>query len=277
MARFRMFLLAAILMFPLAAAAQEGAMASWEDRVSQTAAQQPTWAVPAITPPSGLTQLVRADFMRLSMPIGTTTWNYGNSKGLNLVPWYRTELDVAVPPYLQHNSTAADGFGDFALLLKYRIASGNEQHGAYSLSASIGGTIPTGSYKNGSPEAALIPAIYAGKGFRRFDVQSSLSATLPAADAAKLGRALTWNVVGQFHIAKLFWPEIENSSSFFHGGANDGRKQNFIAPGIMVSKIKLGNAPGGHKALILGAAEQIATTHFHLYKHALVLSTRMAF
>lgn len=266
-----------LLGFPYGAAAQDGVFSSWQSRAQATVAEQSAWAVPVITPSSGLSQLFRSDFMELSMPTGTTTWSYGNSKGLNLIPWYKTEVDIALPPYLQHNSTAADGFGDFSMMLKFRIASGNEKSGAYSLSASLGATIPTGSYKNGSPDAALIPTIYGGKGFGNFDVQSSVSATLPTRDAAKLGQPMAWNVVGQYRIAKIFWPEIENSATFFHGGPNDGRKQNLIAPGIMVSKLKLVRAPGNHLALAFGAAEQFATTHFHLYRHDLVFSTRVAF
>lgn len=266
-----------LLSLPYSAGAQEGVLSSWESRTQKTVADQPAWAVPVIAPSSGLTQLFRTDFMRLSMPIGTTTWNYGNSKGLNLIPWYRMEVDVAVPPYLQHNSTAADGFGDFSLLIKYRIASANDKNGAYSVSASLGATMPTGNYKNGSTDAALLPTIYAGKGFGNFDVQSSVSATLPTGDTGKIGRPMVWNVVGQYRIAKIFWPEIENSTTFFHDGSNDGRIQNFLAPGIMISKLRVAHAPGNHLALAFGAAEQFSTTHFHLYKHSLVLSTRVAF
>jgi len=27
---------------------------------------------------------------------------------MDIIPWYKTELDIAVPPYIQHNSTAKD-------------------------------------------------------------------------------------------------------------------------------------------------------------------------
>jgi hypothetical protein len=99
------------------------------------------------------------------------------------------------------------------MLLKYRIISTNEQHGAYSLSVSLTGTIATGSYKNGSTDASIAPAIYAGKGFENFDVQSSLSATLPTGDTVKLGRIVMWNVVAQYKVGQIFWPEIENNAT----------------------------------------------------------------
>jgi len=162
------------------------------------------------------------------------------------------------------------------MLLKYRIISANEQHGAYSLSISLTGTIATGIYKNGSTDASIAPAIYAGKGFGRFDVQSSLSATLPTGDTANLGRIVVWNVVAQYKVGKIFWPEIENNATFYHGGSNDGKMQDFVTPGLMASKIKLKSDPGNRLALIFGAGEQIATSHYHGYNHGLILTARLA-
>jgi len=257
--------------------AQEGFFSSWEDRVRATTAEQPAWPVPVVTPSSGLVQLFRTDFVRQVTPAETTTWNYGNTKGVDIIPWYKTEFDIAAPPYIQHNSTAKDGFGDLSMLLKYRVISANEKNGAYSVSVSLTGTIPTGSYKNGSTDASIAPTIYGGKGFGRFDVQSSLSATLPAGDTAKLGRPVVWNVVAQYKLAKIFWPEIENNATFYHGGSNDGKVQAFVTPGLMVSKIKLKSNPGNRLALIFGAGEQIATSHYHAYNHGLIFTARLAF
>ncbi|HLJ26509.1 MAG TPA: hypothetical protein VKY85_07350 [Candidatus Angelobacter sp.] len=267
----------AVLALPPFVHAQDGFFASWENRVRTTSAEQPGWAVPLVTPSSGIVQLFRSDFVRQITPSESTTWNYGNSKGLDIIPWYQTELDVAVPPYIQHNSAAQDGFGDFMMLLKYRIVSADEQHGAYSVSASVAGTIPSGSYKNGSTDATIVPTIYGGKGFGRFDVQSSLSVTLPAADTAKLGRPVGWNVVAQYRIGKMFWPEVESNAMYFHGGPNDGKTQDFVTPGLMVSKIKLSREATNRLAIVFGIGEQIATSHFHTYNHALILTYRIAF
>jgi len=117
----------------------------WEERVNDTLSQQPSWPIPVVTASSGLLQVFRADVVRQIAPAGTETWNYGNAKGFNFVPWYNLEFDVLPPPYIQHNSTARDGFGDFSMLLKYRLASGNEYQGSYSVSFAVTGTLPTGS------------------------------------------------------------------------------------------------------------------------------------
>ncbi len=254
-----------------------GFFAGWEDRVRDTLAQQPSWPIPVITASSGLLQVARTDFVRQIAPAGTDTWNYDNSKGINVVPWYKVEFDALAPPYIQHNSKAEDGFGDFSMLLKYRLAAGDEAHGNYSLSFSVTGTLPTGSYKNGSLAATVSPTLCGGKGFGRFDVQSTLGAVLPTGDTAKLGRPVVWNVVGQYHIGKFFWPEIENNATFYHGGANDSRVQNFVTPGLMLSKFKLERDPRNRLAVILGGGMQIATSQFHAFNHGLVLTARMLF
>ncbi len=250
---------------------------SWEDRVRDTLAQQPSWPIPVITASSGLLQVARTDFVRQIAPAGTDTWNYGNTKGVSLVPWYRVEFDTLAPPYIQHNSLAKDGAGDFSLLLKYRLVAGNAENGDYSVSFSWAGTLPTGSYKNGSLAATVSPTLCAGKGFGRFDVQSTLGAVLPAGDTSKLGRPVVWNAVGQYHISKFFWPEIENNATFYHGGLNDGRVQNFVTPGVMLSKFKLERDPRNRLALVVGGGMQIATSQFHTYNHGLVLTARMLF
>jgi hypothetical protein len=254
-----------------------GFLTGWEDRVRDTMSQQPYWPSPLVTASSGLLQLSRTDFVRQITAAGTDTWNYGNSSGVNIVPWYRVEFDAAAPPYIQHNSKAEDGFGDFSMLAKYRLAAGNQDHGNYAVSLSLAGTLPTGSYKNGSLAATISPTVCAGKGFGRFDVQSTLGAILPADDTAKLGRPVVWNTVLQYRIGKRFWPEIESNATFYHGGVNDGRVQNFVTPGLMFSKFKLERDPRNRLALMFGGGMQIATTQFHTYNHGLVLSTRMLF
>jgi len=254
-----------------------GFFESWRRRVHDTLKQQPAWPIPLVTPSSGLIEVLRSDFIRQISPTGTDTWVYGNSKGANLIPWYNTEFDAYVPPYIQHNSAAQDGFGDFSMLLKYRFAAGNASHGDYAISASFGGTLPTGSYKNGSLDATVLPTICAGKGFGRFDVQSSIGGTLPVADTVKLGRVVVWNSVAQYHIGRYLWPEIEDNAAFYHGGPNDGRLQNFVTPGLMFSKLKFKPDEKSPTALAFGGGMQIATSQFHAYNHALVLTVRTSF
>ncbi len=239
--------------------------------------QQPPWPVPLFAPTSNLSQLFRYDIVRQITPAGIDTWNYGFGKGINVSPWYNTEIDITVPAYIEHNSIAHDGFGDFGTVLKYRLAAGNLEKGDYSISASLTTTFPTGRYKNGARHATLGPTLHVGKGYKNFDLITSLGATLPTAEADSVGRTVAWNVVGQYRVRKRFWPEIENTATFFHGGPNDGRVQNFVSPGLVVSPLKLTSDPKSRLGFILGIGEQIATTHFHVYNHALMLDARFVF
>ncbi len=260
------------------APAQAGFFESWEARVRDTAARQPGWVVPVFTPSSGLVQLVRTDLIRQTTPTLTTTWNYGGSKGFNLIPWYRTEIDFNAPPYIQHNTPKVlDGAGDVSFLLKYRVLAANEAEGAYSISAGIAASAPTGSYKNGSLAGTVSPTLFLGKGFGRFDVQTAASGALPTSHTTTLGRPIAWNTAFQARVANFFWPEVEFNSTFYRGGSNDGKEQTFVSPGLMISKIKLRSEPGSRLALVFGAGEQIALSSFHSYNHELSFTTRIAF
>ncbi len=261
-------------------AASGGFFDRWLARTSATQAKQPPWAVPLVTTYTGLIQVARTDIVRQIAPALTHTWNLDNSKGLNLVPWANTEVVVNLPPFIKHNSAAADGFGDFSFLAKYRIASGNAQHGSYTLSIWVLTTIPTGSYKNGSTNASVQPNLGAGKGFGNFDVQSTLGATLPTGTPATTtsGRPVVWNTVAQYRIGKLFWPEIESNSTFYKGGTNDGKTQEFITPGLIVGKCGLHPSdPKSRPGLAFGGGMQIATSKFHAYNHGLILTARWVF
>jgi hypothetical protein len=252
----------------------------WQARASATQARQPAWAVPVITTFTGLIQVARTDIVHQITPTHTNTWNLNNSKGLNLVPWANTELAVDLPPFIEHNSTAKDGFGDFSFLAKYRIANGNAQHGSYTLSAWALATAPTGSYKNGSTNASVQPNLGGGKGFGNFDVQSTIGATLPTGNPAiaASGRPVLWNTVAQYRAGKLLWPEIESNATFYKGGANDGKTQEFITPGIIIGRCALHPSdPKSRPGLAFGAAMQIATSQFHTYNHELAITARWVF
>lgn len=260
------------------AMAQMKFFTSWEDRVRATSAQQPAWPVPVVTPSSGLVQLARFDIVRQYTSTHTTTWNFGNSKGFNLIPWYKTELDVNLPSYIEHNTPKAqDGAGDVSMLLKYRVLAGNAEHHNYSVSLGVGATAPSGSYKNGATDGTVSPTVYLGKGFGPLAVQSSLGAALPTGHTQTLGRPVAWNTALQYKLGKLFWPELEFNSTFYHGGSNDGRVQAFATPGLMVSKFKFFPESKNRLALLLGVGEQIAISQYHSYNHGLVLTGRITF
>ena len=258
--------------------AQQNFFTRWEARASATQALQPKWAVPVVSPYPMLIQVFRSDFTRQISSTHVHTWNLDTSRGLNLIPFARTEIDIFTPPFFEHSDTTHDGFGDFSMSAKYRILTGNEQHCNYLLSAFVVATVPTGSYKNGATDASVNPALSAGKGFGRFDVITNLGGTLPTGGTATTGRTITSNTAAQYHIGKYLWPELEINSTAWHGGTHDGKVQTFLCPGIMASKFSLRpRETRSRLGLAAGFGFQTAVTTYHTYNHSLIFTGRFLF
>lgn len=267
-----------LLSYPFMSRGQQGFFSAWEHRVRITSSQQPGWPVPVFSPSSGLVQLIRFDAVRQYTPTRATVWNFDGGKGFNLIPWYKTEVDINLPPFLEHSApNAIDGPGDLSMVAKYRVFAANEEHGAYSVSVGASGTAPTGTYKNGSADGTISPTIFVGKGFGCFDVQSAASELLPTGHTRSIGRPIVWNTALQAKVKKILWPEVEFNSTFNRGGANNGKDQAFVTPGFEVSKIRIVPNETSRLALIFGAGEQIAVTHYHAYNHALSFTGRIVF
>jgi hypothetical protein len=72
-------------------------------RVAEQQAEQPHWITPVFTVTPRLEQEVRYDIFWQGHANGTTTENYGGSKGLELIPAKNVEIIIGIPPYLVHN------------------------------------------------------------------------------------------------------------------------------------------------------------------------------
>ncbi|MGA2170930.1 MAG: hypothetical protein ABSG62_22320 [Terracidiphilus sp.] len=245
----------------------------WLDRVSATQAEQPHWITPLATVTPRLEQEFRFDVLHEITPSGDVT-NFDNGKGLELIPTRHTELLINLPPYMLHqNPKSVDGWGDATFTLKYRFLARNEQHGGAIVTGFLGGSVPTGTYKNGSSSAIVTPTLAAGKGWGPLDVQATLGGTFPVNSVNTVGRTVVSNTAFQYHALKQLWPEVEINSTFWEGGENDGKKQTFATPGVVLGRFPI------HKrvALVAGAGFQIATTHYSQFNHAFIGSLRMPF
>jgi hypothetical protein len=250
----------------------------WQSRATKTQASQPKWAVPMISPFPQLAQVYRTDMTRQITPSGDVNWNFGSGKGFNLIPYYNTQVDILPPGYVVHGDGGQDGIGDTTLLVKYRFASANEQHGNYIVSGALAWTLPTGSHKNGAASAVLTPTLLTGKGFGRLALMSSLGGGLPTSQTATSGRTIQWNTVAQYHVKKYFFPELELNSTSYVGGSRDGKTQMFLSPGILFGKFAFKpEDPKSRIGMVAGVAFQTAVTSFHTYNHAGVVSVRFAF
>ncbi len=252
------------------AVASEG----WFARVDQTQAAQPHWITPVVTVTPRLEEEFRFDFYHQEMAAGARTSNFGGGKGLEFIPFSRVEVILGMTPYLAHSPlSSSDGRGDTNFLVKYRLFSSNEKGRNGIVTFFFGGSAPTAEGRNGAGHWMWTPAIAAGKGWHAWDVQSTFGITIPAGERQRLGTPLAWNTAVQYHVRKIFWPEIETNSTFWPNGIRQGKKQLFLTPGLVIGKIHL----GGRVGLTLGAGFQTAVTKSPVYNHALILTVRAPF
>jgi hypothetical protein len=261
------------LFFAAAAHAQDWTE-RWLAMVSETQAEQPHWVTPVVTVTPRLEQEYRFDLSHQQLKDNLDLWNVGGAKGLELIPTKRIEIIVGVPAYfIRDNPKSPDGWGDETFLMKYRIASGNEEHGNYIVTAFLGGSINTGQYKNGAAGPSITPTIAGGKGFGKFAVQSTLGINIPTENTIKTGHVVAFNNAFQYHVDHYFWPEVEVNSMFYHGGPNAGKSQTFLTPGMVIGRFPIHN----RVAFTFGAGIQIAATQFHTFNHNVVLTARVPF
>jgi len=244
------------------------------DEVSQTQSEQPHWVTPLITVTPRLEQEFRIDYVHDELPGGSHLNSYGNNKGLELIiPQANVEVALNLPAYMQHQeSSKSNGYADSSALIKYRIVSANEEQGNYILTAFMAGSFPTGSAGVSNNAQIYTPTIAAGKGYGPFDIQSTLSYSMPASDEKRIGHQTVWNTAVQMHVAQHFWPELEYNMTHYTDGANDGKTQGFVTTGI-VTKWPIKN----RLAAVVGLGYQEPVTSFHTYSHALVATARLAF
>jgi hypothetical protein len=269
-----LMLMVALFLSSTAVFAQDGYFADWFKRVDKTQAEQPHWITPLATTTPRLEEEFRYDQLWQENAKGVTTNNYDGGKGLELIPLEKVEVIVNLPPYINHNNPAdKNGWGDMAFLVKYRLLAANQEHGNYILTAFLGWSLPTGQYKNGGLHAVITPTIAYGKGLGDFDLQGTFGIAFPVADTNLVGRNYLWNNAFQYRLFRKFWPEVELNSTFFQDGKNDGQKQNFVTPGLVIGRLHLSNRVG----FTIGGGYQIATTHCHTNNHNAIWSIRLPF
>lgn len=260
-----------LLLLSCPAVAQEGYFSEYFPRVTKTQAEQPHWITPLFTTTPRLEEEFRADVTWTPTPDGNNM-NYGGGKGLELIPTEHTEIILGLPAYQVPVDGPAGG-GNIPLLLKYRLFASNEEHGNYIVSAFLGGSIPAGRFA--TAHGSITPTIAFGKGYRDFDLQTTLGWTIPTGGRQTSGTPVAYNMALQYRVLRKLWPELETNVTMWPNGGKKlvGEKQVFISPGLIVGRIHLWRRLG----LTFGAGEQIAVTHFHQYNHAPTLSVRFPF
>lgn len=267
-------LLTAITLSAATAAHADGIFDSWLNAVTATQNNQPHWVTPLVTVTPRLEQEYRADFLYQRMPDGSATQNYGNGKGLELiVPNLNTEVLINAPAYIHRSSAKPDGFADPSIALKYRVAAANEENGNYIITLMASEGFAMSSRGVDTPAKVYTPTLLVGKGFGRFDIQSTYGYSIPDSDTAGVGRTRNWSTALQYHVGTRLWPEVEYQRlSYSGGGANRGHSQDFVTAGL-ISKWHL----QGRMNLVAGLGYQQAVGGFRTYDNQFMLTTRLSF
>lgn len=260
----------------LPAAAQNTFYRQFRAHNAEMTQLQPAMLTPLVAADPRLIQYYRFAFAHQYTPTGTETVNYGNARGGGIVVARRFEFDLLPAPYIQHNSTAADGFGDTTFVGKIRIASGNAEHGNFDLAASLAHCFATGSHTNGARTDSFTPNVVGDFTVRRLSWISALGGTLPTGKIAAQGRTIAWNEAAQLHLSPHIWFEFENNATFYIAGPHDGRMQNFVTPAAFYI-LRRKNWEPTHTSAVFTSGMQIATSGFHTCDHNWISEVRILF
>ncbi len=209
------------------------------DWLFQTQNSQPHWASMLGVPSTGLTQGFRYHYTTQYLGNGTKVRNYGSNKGLELILSDNFQAQIGVPAYIDKEAqkSSSTGWGDEAVLGKYRLLSENEKSGNYVVSGSLGLSLPTGSPGFTSRSTIFTPILAAGKGWgtrqQGIDVQSLISFSIPDHNLSTLGMPVSWNTGLQAHVLRHFWPEIEANYTHWNKGPYDGKNQLLVTYGVV--------------------------------------------
>lgn len=265
-----------LLGLPTLVRAQQGVYERFRTQNAAMTDVQPSWMGPLIQSDVRLTQAVRISVSAAHAP-GEQILSYGNNHGISFLGGRRFQFDFNPPSYFRNHAAAfPDGFGNASTQVKYRIFSGNAEHGNFAVTAILSRGFGGGFQQNGMLTGFYCPKLGAGKAFGRFNVQSVINGVLPTGKIAEQGRVVEWNTTAQVHASAHSWFDIENNSAYFFGGSADGNAQNFITPAAFYM-FRRRSWESTHTAFVVDAGIQIATSRFHLYDHNLITEMRILF
>lgn len=259
----------------------EGYFRNWFVRSDKAKEEQPHWMTPIVTVTPRLEQEIREDFIWQKRLNGEYQTNYGGQKGLELIPTENTEIIIGIPTYqlVRTPRGKEEGLVDMNFLLKYRFLAANEEHGNYILTGFLGMTIPTGVDEFSKKQIIYTPTLAAGKGWgtRRegFDVQTTVSASIPDGHEKTIGVPIVWNTALQLYGFKYLWPEVEFGYTHWIDGPTTTKNKNqwTVTPGLILGRFPIWN----RVRAVVGLGYQTPITSFRTQDHTWILTVRFPF
>lgn len=246
---------------------------------------QPEWSSPLVTTTAELEERYRFDTSFQHAGNGNNTVNLDGGKGLDLIVSPTQEVQFGSAPYVFRNNlngkAGVEGYNDWAFFrFKQRLASSPEDQGNYVVSAWLQIQEPAGVHQLSNNSWTLLPTLGFGKGWGDFDLQGSVGATIPVAYEDRIGSQVNGNIALQYHLAGLFWPQLEANYTYFPDGQRGGKNQLFLTPGFVIGRIPVLDRL---KATIGFGYQSAVTPNYHAspltpsYNHAWITTTRLSF
>ena len=246
----------------------------WLLMADKVEATQPDWLSPLATTSGRLKNEIRYDVYDQPGAGGNRQYQLGGNRGVELITSPRTQILLGVPTYTVNSPNGpAGGFGDLPLQVKFRIVSAERREGNYLLTFILAATAPTGAHHYGAGDGVVTPTLAFGKGWGRFDVQSTVGQMMPTGHTTRIGRQFQWNTAFQYRTAWKLWPELETNTTFYETGKYAGERQLFLTPGLGFGRVHLNRRFRFSAAVGM----QIAATQFHTYNHRWIFSQRISF
>ena len=237
---------------------------------------QPSWMGPLAQADARLGQAVRFSVANFKAP-GLHAIDYGNGHGVSLIVSRRFQVDFDPQDFFRnHSPIYRDGFGNAGAQIKWRILSGNAQHGNYIVTAMLWHGFSPGAYQNGAFSSLWKPTLAVGKGFSRFAVISNIGVVLPTANIYEQGRTIAWDTTLQSHPTPHIYVDLEENVATFRAGPFDGLTQNLVTPAVFYL-VRRRNWSPTHTMAVFDCGLQTATTRFYEYNHNLVTEMRLFF
>jgi Putative MetA-pathway of phenol degradation len=268
----------------------------WYVRKDWAYATQPGWMTPLATVTPRLEEEFRYDQFFQERAGGAQTAVFDGGKGLEIIPWWTTELLINLPAYQERTiQSVHQGTTDWNFLnIKQRLVSSPEDQGNYVVSFMVGATAPTGApaFATGAlPQSPWVftPTLLAGKGWGDFDIQATTALNIQGSQVSVVGDSWVTNVTFQYHFAEFFWPEVEVNNTYWLNGSERGHlDQVFITPGIIFGRFTLANVGFTNIKGIIGVGYQIAVSPEPVffsasgdrtpqYNHEWIISSRITF
>ncbi len=256
---------------------------NWSTRAQAALDSEPIWIPPINTITPRLTQVVRYDQYWQSTGALASVDTFDAGKGVEIIPLNSISFSFNLPPYTERNGKgAATGWADWpVVLMKQRVVSAGPADGDYIVTGYLTVQAPTGSAAFTNHSWTITPGLGFGKGWSDFDIEGGVTAALPVAHTSSIGTAVTTNLLGQYHIGKFFWPEVEFNDTTWSGGSRRGLNELFMTVGSL-----FGNVPiAENYSLGIGFGYQFALTGRDntapvlnpVYDHNWILTLRLGY